>query len=365
MPGSSARSSVCSSTRSSCSASSGIPPASPQARRIRVSDVELASRLSFFLWNSIPDDQLLDLAARGQLRRAGAFSNVRFGGCWPTPRRQLARRQLRCAVAEPPQSRGRAAATRIAFRSSTRTCAAGSPGDRALHREHAPGRSQHRGPREPPTTRSSTNALAEHYGIPGVYGQQFRRVTFKPGEPARRPARAGQHPDHLVASQPHVARAAGQVAAPEHARHRPARASGERAGPPGTRGKAARRPPVRQLLERHRPNPACASCHAPIDPLGLALENFDAIGRWRADRRRRADRRGGGDAGRGALRRTVRFARPVVGSTRRCSSEPSPRSCSPMRSAGGSTTTIGRPSDRFCGRALRATTGGPRSCSRS
>ena len=98
---------------------------------------------------------------------------------------------------------------------------------------------------------------------------------------------------------------------------------------------------IRERLAQHRTNPSCASCHSVIDPLGFALEQFDAIGAWRTRRRIGPARRcARDDAGRDDLE-------GLPGCERGCSRsrssfrEPSPRSCSPMRLAGGSSTTIG------------------------
>ena len=85
---------------------------------------------------------------------------------------------------------------------------------------------------------------------------------------------------------------------------------------------------MRERMEQHRANPVCASCHARMDPLGFALENFDAIGQWRSARRRQADRRVGG----AARRHEVRRARPgcatwLLGQPDQIVDRDSPRSC--------------------------------------
>jgi hypothetical protein len=122
--------------------------------------------------------------------------------------------------------------------------------------------------------------LARHYGIPGIYGNRFRRVTFEPGNV--RGGLLGQGSLLMVSSHPNrtspVLRGKWLletiVGAP------PPEPPANVPGLPD-RGEDGRPASVRERLEVHRRNPVCASCHAPMDPLGFALENFDAIGKWR------------------------------------------------------------------------------------
>ena len=105
----------------------------------RVSDLELASRLSFFLWSSIPDEPLLALASRGRLREP-AVLDQQVARMMRRPARALAREQLRRAMAVPPQSEERGSPTKTSFRNSTTTCARRSAGDGAACRKrHARG----------------------------------------------------------------------------------------------------------------------------------------------------------------------------------------------------------------------------------
>ena len=122
--------------------------------------------------------------------------------------------------------------------------------------------------------------LARHYGIPNVYGSHFRRVTLTQ-RGAARPARSGQHPDGDVVSEPHVAGAARQVDPREHPRHAAAAAAAERARAQRERGRARKPKSLRARLEAAPREPACATCHRVMDPLGFALENFDGVGEWR------------------------------------------------------------------------------------
>ena len=130
--------------------------------------------------------------------------------------------------------------------------------------------------------------LARHYGIPGIYGDRFRRV---PVTDDRRRGLLGQGSILTVTSyatrtSPVLAREVGpRKPAQRAAAPAAAQCAGPR-GPPSTEGLA-----IRERMVKHRANPACASCHARMDPYGFGLENFDAIGRWRTGgRRRQGDR---------------------------------------------------------------------------
>ena len=141
--------------------------------------------------------------------------------------------------------------------------------------------------------------LARHYGIPNVKGSHFRRVDARPGQPARRPARPGQHPDGDVVSRSHLAGGARQVDSREPARHAAAAAAAQRRRSEADQDADGAVLSMRERMAQHRANPVCASCHSMMDPLGLSLENFDAVGKWRTlgessapiDASRRAARR--------------------------------------------------------------------------
>ena len=123
--------------------------------------------------------------------------------------------------------------------------------------------------------------LARHYGIRGIYGDRFRRVTLGPDHP--RGGLLGHGGLLMVTSHPNrtspVLRGKwlleSMLGAP------PPEPPADVPGLPD-RGEGGEPASVRDRLEQHRANPVCASCHAPMDPLGFALENFDAIGSWRA-----------------------------------------------------------------------------------
>src|SRR5262249_50712005 len=124
-------------------------------------------------------------------------------------------------------------------------------------------------------------ALARHYDIPDVYGSHFRRVTYPDG---RRAGILGQASILAVTSYPNrtspvvrgkwlLENILGTPPPPPPASVPPF---------PEQEGKATEAPSVRERLEQHRRNPVCSACHATIDPFGFALENFDAMGKWRS-----------------------------------------------------------------------------------
>jgi hypothetical protein len=243
----------------------------------RVNDLELASRLSFFLWSSVPDEELLDVANRRRLSdpaelerqvhrmladpRATALVE-NFAGQW------LLLRNVRTARPDPDLFPDFDEELRDALRRETELFLG----------------SQLREDRSVLELLSANytfvnERLARHYGIPDVYGNDFRRVTLT-AEP--RGGLLGQGSTLLVTSYPNrtspVLRGKWVLDS----------LLGTPPSPPPPdvpslkdRGENGRPASVRQRLEEHRKNAACASCHAPMDPLGFALENFDAIGKWR------------------------------------------------------------------------------------
>ena len=245
-----------------------------------LSDLELASRLSFFLWSSIPDAELLDLAERGMLqdpavleqqtRRMLADSRSKalvqnFAGQW------LYLRNLRSVVPDAVSFPEFDENLREAFRQETELFVESLiQDDRSvldlLGADYT----------------FANERLAEHYGIPGVYGSHFRRVPLDGELAERRGGILGQGSLLTVTSYANrtspVLRGKWVLtnilgtpppAPPADVPDLPDRGED---GQPAT---------VRDRMIRHREDPVCAACHAPMDPLGLALENYDAIGRWR------------------------------------------------------------------------------------
>ena len=248
----------------------------------RLPDLALASRLSFFLWSSIPDDELLDLAERGRLSDPGVLDG-----------------QVRRMLADP---RASALGDNFAGQWLTLRSVEGIAPDPnlfphfdenlrgALRREtELFFESQLREDRSVVELLSAdytflNERLARHYGIPGVSGSHYRRVTLAGQGPAaaRRLGLLGHGSILAVTSYGNrtspVLRAKwllenvmGTPPAPPPPDIPPLPAGGG-AGEPRT---------VRERLAQHRASPACANCHAPMDPLGFALENFDAVGGWR------------------------------------------------------------------------------------
>jgi len=253
------------------------PASVPAGSAYRLSDLEIASRLSFFLWSSIPDDTLLDVASKGGLKTpAGIDQQVRrmladpksqafvdnFVGQWL---------QLRNLKTKQPNSH-----EFPDFDDNLRT-ALGTEAEMFFASIMREDRSV-----VDLMTADYTflnERLARHYGIPNVYGTHFRRVTLK--DDTRR-GLLGKGAVLMVTSHPHrtspVLRGKWVL---ENILGSPPPPPPDVVPPFDEEAGAAKPKSVRERMEQHRRNPACASCHRMIDPAGLALENFDAIGGWR------------------------------------------------------------------------------------
>ena len=253
------------------------PPDAAPGAAYRLGDRELASRLSFFLWSSIPDEPLLAAAERGELRRPGELERqVRrmladpraaalvdnFAGQW------LYLRNLEHIVPEPRRFRNFDNNLRRAFRRETELLFASIVAeDRSvlelLDADYT----------------FVNERLARHYGIPGVRGSHFRRVAVT--DEHRRgllghgsiltvtsyanrtsPVLRGKWVLENLLGAPPPPPPADVPDLPEE----------DGSGPALT---------MRERLAAHRANPVCASCHATMDPIGFGLENFDAVGAWR------------------------------------------------------------------------------------
>lgn len=245
-------------------------------RAYRISDLELASRLSFFLWSSLPDETLLTLAERGELHQSGVLE-----------------KQTRRMLADP---RAKALASNFAGQwLYLRNLDSFTPDLRlfpdfddnlrqALKQEtELFFDSVVREDRSVLTLLKAdytflNQRLAEHYGIPNVYGSRLRRVVV-----------AGQGRGGLL-------RQGSVLAVTSYATRTSPVMRGKwildnlmGTPPPPPPGNVpalkdnaiAANLSVRERLAEHRANPQCASCHKRIDPPGFALENFDAVGRWR------------------------------------------------------------------------------------
>jgi len=253
-------------------------PAAPPARGVyRVSDVELASRLSFFLWSSIPDDELLDLAARGKLSDAATLE-------------QQVRRMLADSRADALVSSFGAQWLYLRNIGAVAPDVNAFPGfdgnlrDALLEETQLFLESQRREDHSVVDLLTANytflnERLARHYGVPGIYGSHFRRVTIT--DP-NRVGLLGQGSILTVTS--YATRTSPVVRGKwllENILGAPPPAPPPNVPPLPDRGTEGQTMSVRERMEQHRKNPVCASCHAQMDPLGFALENYDAIGRWR------------------------------------------------------------------------------------
>jgi hypothetical protein len=251
---------------------SGVRP----GETYRIADLELASRLSFFLWSSIPDDELLELASKQQLKNprvleAQARRMLRdersqalvanFAGQW------LTLRNLAGIVPDPALfpdfddnlRRALVRETELLFDSIVRE-------DRSildiLDADYT----------------FMNERLARHYGIPGIYGERFRRV------PVADPARRGILGQGSFLTLTSVATRTSPVTRGKWILDNllglppPAPPS---TVPPLESSASTEPQTLREQMTRHRQDPVCAACHEVMDPFGFALENFDAVGRWR------------------------------------------------------------------------------------
>lgn len=243
----------------------------------RVTDLELASRLSFFVWSSIPDDELLDVAARGKLRDPEVLSKQvkrmledsrskalvdNFANQW------LGLPKLRGASPDPDEFPDFDENLRDAFQKET---------ELFLRSQVRENRSVLELLRANYTF--VNDRLARHYEIPNIYGEGFRRVTFRDNDP--RGGLLGQGSILLVTSY------ANRTSPVLRGKWLLDNILGMPPPPPPPNVPELKEPakgkPVsmRERMAQHRDNPVCATCHSTIDPLGFSLENFDAIGKWR------------------------------------------------------------------------------------
>ena len=250
----------------------------PAGTPFRLTDLELASRLSFFLWSSMPDDELRDIATRGELKNPVVFERqVRrlladpradalvsnFAGQW------LFLRELKNARPDSPDFDGN---LRQSFQRETELLF------RAVVRED----------------RSIIDLLdadftfvderlATHYGIPDIHGSRVRRIAL-PEDSVRR----GLLGHGSILTVTSAANRTSPVLRGKWILDNLLGAPPPQP-PPGVETNLEKDPEqvkvtsLRQRLEQHRANPVCASCHKVMDPIGLSLENFDHTGKWRTE----------------------------------------------------------------------------------
>jgi cytochrome c553 len=245
----------------------------------RSDDLELASKLSFFLWSTIPDDELLNVAIRGRLKD-----------------RTVLEQQVRRMLRDP---RAGAIVEGFATRWLELGKLAGFVPDTHLYPEFDENLREAMGTEtkmfvadQLRQDRSVTellladytfanDRLAQHYGIPNVYGSHFRPVKLTD---RKRGGLLGQGSVLSVTSYPNrtsvVMRGRWLLANMLGAPPPPPPLDVPALKEPGAEGQPRS---LRERMEIHRKNPACASCHQRMDPLGFTLENFDAVGKWRAE----------------------------------------------------------------------------------
>jgi Protein of unknown function (DUF1592)/Protein of unknown function (DUF1588)/Protein of unknown function (DUF1585)/Protein of unknown function (DUF1587)/Protein of unknown function (DUF1595)/Planctomycete cytochrome C len=246
----------------------------------KLSDLEVASRLAFFLWSSIPDERLLDLAERGQLTNPQTLEKETrrmladpraidslvddFTGQW------LNLRRVPETVVDPEKYPNYDESLLQSFRRETELFVGSTV-------------------REDRSVTDLLNAnytfvnerLARHYGIPGIYGNRFRRVTL-----ANHDQRGGllaqgallaatSYPDRTspVLRGKFLLDNILGLPVPPPPVGVDTTLSDKSGGPPKN---------IRERLDLHRTSPTCNNCHSVLDPLGFALENFDVIGGWRS-----------------------------------------------------------------------------------
>jgi hypothetical protein len=255
----------------------GLLQGAPPNRPYRISDTELASRLSFFLWSSIPDDELLNLAIQNKLHEPAVLERqtrrmladwraralvTNFAGQW------LYLRDLKSANPDAREFPDFDDNLRQAFQRETEMLF-----ESVLHEDRS--------------VLDLLDAdytfvnerLARHYGIAGIYGPDFRRVPVPID--ARR-GLLGQGSMLLVTSNANrtspVQRGKWIL---ENLLGSPPPLPPPNVPPLKENSGSAAGASVRERMEEHRSNPVCAGCHKIMDPIGLSLENFDAVGHWR------------------------------------------------------------------------------------
>jgi hypothetical protein len=253
------------------------PRGSAPGKVYRISDLELASRLSFFLWSSVPDDQLLDLAERGRLKDPAVLEQqvrrlladtrsdslvTNFAGQWLYIRNLAQQKPDPDAFPEFDESLRQSfqAETELFFRSILRE-------DRSMLELLDANYT------------FVNQRLAEHYGIPNIYGPQFRKLDL--ADP-NRGGLLGQGSILTVTSYPN------RTSVVQRGKWILDNLLGAPPPPPPQvvpdlkpHSDDGKQLTMRQQMEAHRSNAICQSCHARMDPIGFALENYDGVGKWR------------------------------------------------------------------------------------
>ncbi len=251
-------------------------------QKYRISDLELASRLSFFLWSSIPDDELINLASQNKLHEPEVLEQqvrrmlsdrrsdrlvINFAGQW------LNLRALRTQTPVTSEFPDFDDNLRQAMQKETELFV-----DSIVHEDRSvldllDG-----------DYTFVNERLAKHYGIPNIYGSNFRRIQLPPEFDMRR-GLLGKGSIETVSAYPNrtspvvrgkeIMQIFLGVSPPDPPPNVPALKESP------NDGRGGHKPTIRQTLEMHRSVEPCASCHKIMDPIGFAMENFDGIGQWR------------------------------------------------------------------------------------
>jgi mono/diheme cytochrome c family protein len=252
------------------------PPGAAPGSVYKISDVELASRLSFFLWSSIPDDQLLAVAESGRLSDPSVLQ--------AQVKRMLADPRSQALVKN---FSGQWLFLRNIERMSPDTTSFPKFDEnlrQALAKETelliASQVQEDRSVADLLTTDYTflNERLAEHYGVKGIYGNEFRRVKL---QDPNRYGLLGQASILAVTSYPN------RTSPTIRGKWVLEQLLGSPPPPPPPNvpslkdDATAQKMTMRQRMEQHRANPTCAVCHRLMDPLGFALENYDGLGGWR------------------------------------------------------------------------------------
>jgi hypothetical protein len=254
------------------------PPGSASGSIYRISDLELASRLSFFLWSSVPDDTLLDLAETHKLREPQILAAQlrrmlddprsdslvsNFAGQW------LYTRSLSQQKPDPDAFPEFDESLRASFQHETEMFF------QNIVREDRPVLEL-----LDANYTFLNQRLAEHYGVPDIYGSQFRKVALAD---ANRGGLLGQGSLLTVTSYPN------RTSVVQRGKWILDNLLGSPPPPPPpvpdlvTHANNGRKLTMREAMEMHRSNAVCQSCHARMDPIGFALENYDGVGKWRSE----------------------------------------------------------------------------------
>jgi mono/diheme cytochrome c family protein len=255
------------------------PPSAEPGSVHRIGDFELASRLSFFLWSSIPDDELLDVAGAGTLRQPDVL-----------------RRQVTRMLADP---RSRSLVTNFAAQWLFLRDVETKEPDVYLFRDFDEGVRaafvretelflnsillENRSVLDLLTADYTflNEPLAKHYGIPQITGSHFRRVTLPKGSPRKGLLGHGSILSITSYSTRTSAVLRGKYVLENLLASPPPPPPAD--VPSLNTERSGKALSMREAMQLHRASPACAGCHAKMDPIGFALESFDALGRYRAE----------------------------------------------------------------------------------